>query len=66
LKIEINSERKTRFFSTNEFLARGDKGKIGIKIIGVITMNLEIFKENFRIFGYEIAKNNNRIVIPTS
>jgi hypothetical protein len=32
-----------------EFLAQGDRGKIRIK--GMIIMNLEIFDENFRIFG---------------
>jgi hypothetical protein len=42
---------KGRIFLTNEFLMQGGRGKNGIKKnTGVITMNLGIFGENFRIF----------------
>jgi hypothetical protein len=43
LKSEINSERKNRVFLENEFLMQGGRGKSGIKITGVIIMNLGIF-----------------------
>jgi hypothetical protein len=35
----------------NKFLTQGDRGKVELKIIGVIIMNLEIFGENFTILG---------------
>jgi hypothetical protein len=34
-----------------EFFTQGDKSKMKIKITWVIIMNLEIFYENFIIFG---------------
>jgi hypothetical protein len=34
-----------------KFLTQGGREKNGIKITGVIIMNLGIFGENFRIFG---------------
>jgi hypothetical protein len=44
-------QRENRVFLVNEFLMQGDRGKSEIKITGVIIMNLEIFDENFIIFG---------------
>jgi hypothetical protein len=38
-------------FLANEFLMQGGRGKSGIKILEIIIMNLEIFGENFIIFG---------------
>jgi hypothetical protein len=39
-------------FLTNEILMQGGRAKIELKKnTGVITMNLGIFSENFRIFG---------------
>jgi hypothetical protein len=34
-----------------EFLTQGDRGKLELKIIEMIIMNLYFFGENFMIFG---------------
>jgi hypothetical protein len=36
---------------TKEFLIQRGRGKMELKITGVININLEIFGENFMIFG---------------
>jgi hypothetical protein len=44
-------QRGNRVFLVNEFLMQGGRDKSGIKITRLIIMNLEIFCENFIIFG---------------
>jgi hypothetical protein len=45
------SKRKIEFSWQIIFLIQGAKGKNGIKNTGMVIMNLEIFGENFMIFG---------------
>jgi hypothetical protein len=43
--------KRKGFILQKEFLYRECRGKIGIKKIGIIIMNSEIFDENFMNFG---------------
>jgi hypothetical protein len=49
--LEFIQRRENMVFLAKDFLTQGGRGKIGIKITRVISMNLGIFGQNFRIFG---------------